>query len=165
MPQFFFFTCAVLTLTQSTTFIVSCTRRLETWDSTVVVYAPSLFDKQAQALYSSRKCSWATKQRPATASLTCTRSVQHGGFQFCPSRVAAGAARRRPGQAKPARLPPWGSSMAPLARPRQDDVPPGTTRPLAWTRRGGAAHRAADAGVCGGEMHGVKSQQMISKNQ
>ena len=31
-----FFTRAVLTLTQSTTFIVSCTRRLETWDSTVV---------------------------------------------------------------------------------------------------------------------------------
>ena len=44
-----YFTCAVLTLTQSTTFIVSCTRRLETWDSTVVVYAPSLFDKQLVA--------------------------------------------------------------------------------------------------------------------
>ena len=39
----------MLTLTQSTTFIVSCTRRLETWDSTVVVYAPSLFDKQLVA--------------------------------------------------------------------------------------------------------------------
>ena len=47
--RIFFFTCAVLTLTQSTTFIVSCTRRLETWDSTVVVYAPSLFDKQLVA--------------------------------------------------------------------------------------------------------------------
>ena len=61
----------MLTLTQSTTFIVSCTRRLETWDSTVVVYAPSLFDKQLVAAVKLP----AKLAEPAIAQLT--ESYQH----------------------------------------------------------------------------------------
>ena len=63
-----------------------------------------------------------------------------------PSRVAEGAARRRSGQAAPARLPPWSRPTGPLAWPRQDDVPPGATRPLARTHCGAAGTRSVASG-------------------
>ena len=50
---------------------MSCTRHLETWDSTVVVYAPSLFDKQLVAAVKLP----AKLAEPAIAQLT--ESYQH----------------------------------------------------------------------------------------